>query len=63
MLIVDIFQKVLKEAKSRLGEILSAFEFVDRPALEMVIVICSCHHIIRIEDLIKNKMGKTLRYP
>ena len=52
MQIVDIFQKVLKEAKSRLGEILSAFEFVDRPALEMVIVIFSCHYIIRIGDLI-----------
>lgn len=30
-------QKVLKEAKSRLGEILSAFEFLDRPALDMVL--------------------------
>ncbi|MCO5583085.1 hypothetical protein L7F22_036992 [Adiantum nelumboides] len=30
-------QKVLKEAKSRLGEILSAFEFMDRHALDMVL--------------------------
>lgn len=30
-------QKVLKEAKSRLGEILSAFEFLDRHALNMVL--------------------------
>ncbi|KAI5065125.1 hypothetical protein GOP47_0019820 [Adiantum capillus-veneris] len=30
-------QKILKEAKSRLGEILSAFEFMDRHALDMVL--------------------------
>eukprot|EP00250_Pteridium_aquilinum_P011028 c19791_g1_i2 orf=792-1811(+) len=30
-------QKVLKEAKSRLGEILSAIEFLDRRALDMVL--------------------------
>jgi len=29
-------QKVLKEAKLQLGEILSAFEFIDRPALDIV---------------------------
>ena len=44
MQIVDIFQKVLKEAKSRLGEILSAFEFVDRPALKKVWP-CVCAYV------------------
>lgn len=29
-------QNVLKEAKLQLGEILSAFEFIDRPALDIV---------------------------
>lgn len=31
-------QHALKEAKSHLGEILSAFEFIDRPALDMVCI-------------------------
>jgi D-2-hydroxyglutarate dehydrogenase len=38
-------QNALKEAKKQLGEILSAFEFIDRPALDMVI-LCSTRMLI-----------------
>lgn len=35
-LLSHVYQKLLVEAKSKLGEILSAFEFLDSKALDLV---------------------------
>lgn len=35
-------QKLLLEAKRKLGEILSAFEFLDSEAVDLVMLLCYC---------------------